>query len=267
VEKSNLSGVEGQGTEGESGSDPSLVLIGQSGAWTKKQKRQYQRCLSWQTEKTAAGLQLFRVDLTTANGGPSHLLRVHFKELKRRVLRVYGYDVDHFSVETSEGNGVLHMLWAIQAEKAAWIDQPWISEQWEKIHGAKIVIIKRVRNGKSDRRRIAKYLVSQYLSNQGEHGLALVRFSYSWWKSQFALGRGWAVMKREFRFARYRLERARRRDDLTLDRRRDELDFRTVIDAWNELLSTGRCTLAGVALCVYQRRVMTVTAAAQEIFG
>ena len=79
----------------------------------KKQRRVFQRLVSWCFEAKSRDCQLSRVDLTTAVGGPAHLLRRHLQELRRRVERDLGYKgIETFVVETSEGNGVLHMVWA-----------------------------------------------------------------------------------------------------------------------------------------------------------
>jgi hypothetical protein len=76
--------------------------------WSRQQRRVYGRLKSWCYEAKSRGCQLSRVDLTTAVGGPAHLLRRHLQELRRRVERDLGYKgVEMFVVETSEGNGVL----------------------------------------------------------------------------------------------------------------------------------------------------------------
>lgn len=66
---------------------------------------------SWCYEAKSRDCQLSRVDLTTAVNGPTHLLRRHLQELCRRVERDLGLQgLELFVVETSEGNGVLHMV-------------------------------------------------------------------------------------------------------------------------------------------------------------
>lgn len=278
-EDSNLPVLPGQGlgedgaagvaqglSAGSSGGCPSLVNIYQSTArrseWSRKQKRQYQRLRSWLTEKNAANCQLLRVDLTTASDGAAGDLTKHFLELKRRVLRRYGYDIDFYKVRTCEGFGVLHMVWAIDARKAAWIDHSWLKEQWLVIHGASVVWIKRMGQGKSDRARLAGYMVTQYFVNQGERGSAVVRVSYSWWKCRAPLGKAWMRLKREYRFAEYRHRRA-----VLFDYARPPpVVFKDLLDAWEMLLATGKCVLAGVALCIYRRELMTEADCTRKIF-
>lgn len=248
---------------------PSLVVDVQGSAqptrepWTKKQKRLYQRLLSWITQKSADGCQLLRVDLTSADHSESRLLRRHFQELRRRLSRRYGYKVDAFIVETCEGNGVLHMVWSVDEKRAVWIEQGWLAEEWEKIHGARVTWIKRMKTGKYDRRRVTSYLVSQYLVNQGDSGSALVRYSYSWWHCRVTLGKGWQSIKRQFRFCEYRYRRVERRGYGSAP----PIVFADLLRAWNELLTVGRAVLGDVALTVYDREVVTVAEAAQRIFA
>ena len=70
-----------------------------------------------------------------------------------------------------------------------------MSTEWEKIHGAKIASIKRAGGGKKDIKRIAGYFSNHYLSNQA----LFVRFSYSWRKLGFVIGKSWNAFKREVR--------------------------------------------------------------------
>jgi hypothetical protein len=82
-----------------------------SSNWTRQQRRVFQRLTSWCYETKSRDCQLLRVDLTTASCGPAKLLRRHLQELRRRIERDLGYrGVEMFVVETSEGNGVLHMV-------------------------------------------------------------------------------------------------------------------------------------------------------------
>ncbi len=125
------------------------------GQWSRKQWRVFQRLTSWCYEAKSRGCQLARVDLTTASGGPAPFLRKHLQELRRRIERDLGYPgIETFVVETSEGNWVLHMVWAWVGDRTFIVDQGWLSEQWEKIHGAFIVYIRRMNLGKSSIRRV-----------------------------------------------------------------------------------------------------------------
>jgi hypothetical protein len=215
-------------------------LNGQSVAQARKSRRLFHRCLSWQTEKNSQHYQLLRADLTAPcrkRRGDS--LRKQFQELKRRVYRHYAINLDNFIVETSEGNGVLHLICAVEAKKRAWIDQRWLSGEWKKINDAKVVWIKRARQRRRDRLRIASYF-----ANQGQRGSAVIRFSYSWWKTRLPLGTAWQFMLRKYR----KLQR-----DYAIG-------FGYLLNAWNDLLTTGRCALARESLCVVNRRIFSMAA-------
>jgi hypothetical protein len=132
--------------------------------------------MSFCYERLGQGAQLLRVDLTSSPDSIPGTLSRHFQELRRRVQRVYGYDVRAFIVQTKEGQpaGVLHMIWAISQSKAVWIDQKWISDQWENIHGAKVAWISRLpHNGVKN---VARYFSCQYLAGQE----SIVRISWPW---------------------------------------------------------------------------------------
>ena len=122
---------------------------------------------SWCYEAKSRDCQLSRVDLTTAVGGPAHLLRRHLQELRRRVEQGLGYKgIETFVVETSEGNGVLHMVWAWAGDRQfITYYQKLLSETWATIHGAPIVFIRRMNLAKDSIRRVGRYFALQYLSD------------------------------------------------------------------------------------------------------
>jgi hypothetical protein len=131
------------------------------------------------------------VMLTTAPGGDRKKLRVDLWELERRVQRKTGIEkIEHAVVDTTEGNGVLHILWA--AETSLYVEQAWLSEEWGKIHGATYVWINRYRRGTKGR--LSRYMVSQYMSGQKGAG---VRISWSW-KTTFTvpIRAAWRMFKR-----------------------------------------------------------------------
>lgn len=204
--------------------------------WNRQQKHIFQTLMSWMGEALGRSCQLFRVDLTTGPGGDSKLLGRHFQELRRRIERRQGYRIEYFKVETSEGNGVLHMVWAIELGRPAYVDQAWLSSEWVKIHGAHRVWIDRMGRSGNSVQRVARYIVSQYLA--GQKASALVRASWSWWRSRVSIGRAWRFMKREMR-------------DVTtsgiswtgFDR---SLPRSAIIETWNEVLRKGSCVIAGV---------------------
>jgi hypothetical protein len=178
---------------------------------------------------------LNRVELTTAPDGDGSLLRLHLQELRRRVERDLGFNgVEMFVVETTEGNGVLHMVWAWSGSRDFIIDQRWLSKQWRRIHGAPIVFIRRMRLSKEDIRRVGRYFTLQYLSDQRG---ALKRISWSWRRSRFAIGKAWAFMVKAYR--------SRSKFSIWCGVSSDVVDvtFSDLLVAWEELLERESCML------------------------
>jgi hypothetical protein len=173
-----------------------LVNNGESSIteWGKKHRRQYQRLMTLLYRWEVMVLSIVRLDLTTAVGGDPKLLTKHFEALRRRIERKIGKRVHYWWVQTEEGNGVLHTLMA--AEGSLYVEQEWLSEEWEKIHGAKIVYIKRYKKGTYSRKKVSKYLVSQYLAGQ----LGNVRMGWSWKRTfNIPISKAWKLFCKLFR--------------------------------------------------------------------
>lgn len=148
--------------------------------------------LSWFRECVGRGCQFWNVMLSSSPGSTKGSLTDHFEELRRKIKAKYGLDIEYFKVETLEGHGVLHIVFAIVSDQPVWIGQRWLSKQWGKIHAAPVVWIEKIKHGQVHRRRISKYFVAQYFAGQS----AYVRHSYSWWKCKFALQKNWRVLVR-----------------------------------------------------------------------
>ncbi len=155
--------------------------------WTTKQKRCYHRLRSMLCYWEGNGYQILRVDLTSSRESNVEDLRKNFRLLRRKVETTFDFpEIEDFIVETAEGNGVLHMIWAWKAkkgfrEKPFYIPKQWLSDEWSKLHKAIIVHIAEYDQKSSrSRNRVSAYIVSHYLSaGQGD----LVRYSYSWRRS------------------------------------------------------------------------------------
>ena len=183
------------GPEAREGPQRSSLLVnnGQSSItpWGKKHRRQFQRLMTLLYRWESMGLSIVRLDLTTAVGGDPKLMTKHYEMLRRRIERKIGKRVHYWWVQTQEGNGVLHTLMA--AEGSLYVEQEWLSEEWEEIHGAKIVYIKRYKKGTYSRRRVSKYLVSQYLAGQ----LGNVRMGWSWKRTfNIPISKAWKLFCR-----------------------------------------------------------------------
>jgi hypothetical protein len=160
------------------------ILLHDSGLNEKRKKaRAYHRLLSGFTRARYHGQPLRFMTLTTATGGSQEKLTRHFQTLRKRIKRAFGFKAEYWKINTSEGNGVLHIVY-----KGGFIPQSWLSNAWRQIHGAFIADIHLLK-GKD--KRIVNYLVSQYLCKQ-----PFERMSWSWnwvfrgfcgvWKRQFS---------------------------------------------------------------------------------
>jgi hypothetical protein len=190
------------------------------------------------------------VDLTTAVGGRVDLLGRHLQELRRRVERKFGFKgVEVFKVETTEGNGVLHMVWAWIGSRSFYVPQVWLSETWDAIHGAPIVYVRKMELCRTSIKRVGRYFALQYLADQRG---ALVRMSWSWWRSRVAIARGWEKLKKEFR---------KRNNVATWTGCNPDMEtvtFTEVLNTWESLLREGAAMLGGTLFEVRDREIMEV---------
>jgi hypothetical protein len=141
----------------------------------RKRRATYQHLMTllnrWEYQRRS----ITRMDLTTANGGDPSKLSDHYEELIRRIKRKTGVkDIQYWRMTTREGNGVIHAILA--GSVSLYVDQKWLSEEWEKIHGAIIVYVKRYRGGSLSRGRVSRYLISQYMAGQD----AQAHVSWTW---------------------------------------------------------------------------------------
>jgi hypothetical protein len=194
--------ADASGPEAREGPEGSSLLVtnGQSSitTWGKKHRRQYQRLMTLLYRWEAMGLSIIRLDLTTAVEGDPKLMTKHYQALRRRIEKKIGKRVHYWWVQTKEGNGVLHTLMA--AEGSLYIEQEWLSDEWERIHGAAIVYIKRYKKGFYSRRRVSKYLVSQYLAGQ----LGNVRMGWSRKRTfNIPIAKTWKLFCKLFRYKKF----------------------------------------------------------------
>ena len=163
-------------------------------SWCPKQRRTFQRIKTFLQMSVALGWQVIRTDLTSPVGSDARTLLRDFQELKRRVERRFRVHLYYYNIRTTEGNGVLHQVWGVDSGRPVYFPQAWLSEEWEKIRGAKIVYIKRMKSGKHHQARVARYCASQYLGGQ----TSIAHCSYSR-DLPLKLGEAWNFFKKEFR--------------------------------------------------------------------
>lgn len=149
--------------------------------WTTKQCTTRRTVLDLLRFWQANGFQCLWVTLTSAPDSPKGRLRADFHVLRKRIGRERGFlDFPYVCVDTGEGHGVLHMIWAWldpdpRKRASFYIPFEWLQEEWKAIHGAFHVNIKRIGGADKDARKLSNYIVSQYCAGQN----ALVRLSQS----------------------------------------------------------------------------------------
>lgn len=167
----------------------------------KKKNRAYQRLRSLLLYWEGHDYQILRIDLTSSKKSDSLKLRYNNKKLKAMVERHFGYkDIETFVLETAEGNGVLHMVWAWKQkpgfrDKTFYIPFTWLKVQWSRLHQAEQVYIQEYdKTDKHSGDKIAGYLVTQYVAGQN-----FIRYSYSWGKTfGFSLVKFWALFREQY---------------------------------------------------------------------
>ncbi len=149
--------------------------------WSKKQwltrRVVLDRLQYWQANR----YQCLWITLTSSPDSPDQRLRRDFQTLRKRIKRELGFAAfQYVCVDTREGHGVLHMIWAwrdpnSQKRSSFYIPFEWLQTQWQDIHGAFHVNVKRIGNSAKDSRRLSRYIVAQYCGDQ----YGLVRVSQS----------------------------------------------------------------------------------------
>lgn len=161
--------------------------VSSGGSWNRQQKRCYQRILTFLHYNEAKSRRMAFVTLTSSSGSDAYSIMKHFQSLRKR-LRRRDIAFEYFNVKTSEGYGVLHLLFAFTSRKG-YVSQKWLSKTWEEIHGAKIVFITKYRYKTA--KRLSRYFVGQYVS--GQSGFE----RYSWSRKELSgFVRCWHFLKR-----------------------------------------------------------------------
>jgi len=130
--------------------------------------------LSGVTHHQANRRELRVITLTTSPRARASGLQVgaSWSALVKRLRRrwpVSGFE--YWKLRTSEGNGVLHIIYS-----GPWIPQGWLSRLWEEIHDSPIVYIQKLRYR---RKRLINYLMTHYLPAHDD-GRLYTRMSWSW---------------------------------------------------------------------------------------
>ncbi|MBA7554265.1 hypothetical protein ES705_46878 [subsurface metagenome] len=110
--------------------------------------------------------------MTSGPGAPPQdEINASWQVLRKRIVRKWRIKLEYWKLRTSEGNGVLHIIYS-----GPFIPQRWLSRNWAEIHNSPIVYIQKMRFKK---KRLVNYLMNHYLPAHDVGGL-YTRMSWSW---------------------------------------------------------------------------------------
>ena len=153
--------------------------------WSRQMKRGYQRIMSILNFWEGHEYQIMWLCLTSSRDSEAKLLAEHHDKLKKYVERRFGFEgIEHVSVKTTEGQGVLHILWAWKPKQGFrgqrfFVGQRWLSEKWQEIHRAKVVWISKVDKSIGSKKKLSRYCVTHYCAEQNGYKY----MSWSWRRS------------------------------------------------------------------------------------
>lgn len=228
--------------------------------WSKQQWLIRRAVLDRLNYWMANGYQSIWATLTSSPSSPVSRLRRDFQTLRKRMARQLGFDgIQYVCVDTREGHGVLHMIWAWKcphhSRKSFYIDFEWLQANWNELHGAFHVHVKRIGGSTKDARRLSRYIVSQYCGDQD----GLVRLSQS--KPDRPMTKMREALRRTFKAMPERHEYASTISHLPPDEFAVELKktlWQTFKRAWDELVRGGSCELFGVQFVWFQGQLERV---------
>lgn len=138
--------------------------------------------------------------LTSSTTSPTSIKK-SFDKLRKRIERAkyekdrfHGFKMNrYYCLRTTEGNGVLHILYW-----GHFIPQEWISEKWKQIHDASIVDIRKCYTNRRTVNGIVGYLLTHYLKNQ-----PIKRMSYGWRWAWLGFCKSWKNVKDTYGSLKY----------------------------------------------------------------
>lgn len=161
----------------------------------KSVKRRFQRLVSGLQVGVNNNQRMRFLTLTTAEGVTKDIDQ-SFRGLKLAISRARkdrdGFEgfkfSQYFCLKTSEGNGVLHIVY----RGGGYIPQEWISDTWQRLHNSKIVYIEEI-DYHEGARNIANYLIVNYLQQQ-----KTLRMSCGWGWLWLGCCKSWANILRVY---------------------------------------------------------------------
>ena len=169
--------------------------------------------------------------------------------------------VEYVCVDTREGHGVLHMIWAWKdsdpTRKASfYVPFDWLQSSWNALHGAFHVNVKRIGGADKDARRLSRYIVAQYCGGQN----ALVRLSQSRMEYPFSKMRAQLLRKLKNLPERYRIgnEMQQSVGDEQMSTVFNQLLWLSFRTAWDDLVRGHSCEAFGVKFVWWDGKLQRV---------
>jgi hypothetical protein len=134
--------------------------------WSAHEKKAYTRLMSGMIKNYLLNKRLIMLTLTTSSltgegltpNERKELVQMSWKKLKMLIDKYYRID-SYFKVVTTEGYGVIHILYVGDE-----IPVDWLMYQWQRIHGSVIVHIEYIYGTPYD---ASHYVINQYVSGHG----------------------------------------------------------------------------------------------------
>jgi hypothetical protein len=156
-------------------------IILNRGGWGHKQNRLFHRSMSGLEYASAHGESVLSLMLSGGSDETEDRLSADFQVLRKSILRHWGRLVQYFRVRArnepslaNKGHPLAHLH--VLLKGIPWVPQDWISFEWERIHGAPVVFIRKVLGGLADRKKVASY-VAGYM---GHHPFSRMSWSWGW---------------------------------------------------------------------------------------
>jgi hypothetical protein len=156
-------------------------IILNRGGWGRKQNRLFHRAMSGLEYSSSHGESVLSLMLSGGSDESEDRLSADFQVLRKSIFRHWGVLVQYFRVRArnepslaNRGHPLAHLH--VLMKGLRWVAQDWISVEWERIHGAPVVFIRKVADGLSDRKKVASY-VAGYM---GHHPFSRMSWSWGW---------------------------------------------------------------------------------------
>ena len=149
--------------------------------WGSKENRLFHRAMSGLEYASAHGESVTSLMLSNRPQDDDSRLSSDWQVFRKAILRHWGILVQYFRVRARNEASLknhFHPLMHLHVlmKGISWIPQDWLSAEWERIHGAPVVFIRRVGGAFEDRRKVASYVAGYF----GHHPFSRMSWSWGW---------------------------------------------------------------------------------------